>query len=73
MALKHQKAGHGPPYRLSYGLGGVQSQVCRASQLPEHRGIRARLVYAGEEFGLKDLKDCHEVRADEAEVRRRAV
>uniref|UniRef100_A0A671PMW3 Phosphoglucomutase-like protein 5 n=2 Tax=Sinocyclocheilus anshuiensis TaxID=1608454 RepID=A0A671PMW3_9TELE len=55
MALEHHKASH----RLGGGLGGTQSQVGCAPQIPEGSGVQARLIGGCEDFGLEDLEDCH--------------
>ncbi len=61
VALEHYQAGHRPSYGLGGSLGGLQSQVRCASQLPESRRIRLRLIYGREELGLIDLKNRHRV------------
>ncbi len=61
VALEHYQAGHRPSYGFSGSLGGSQSQVRCASQLPESRRIRLRLIYGREELGLIDLENRHRV------------
>ncbi len=60
-SLEHYQAGHRPSYGLGGSLGGSQSQVRCASQLPESRRIRLRLLYGREELGLIDLENRHRV------------
>ncbi len=61
VVLEHYQAGHRPSYGLGGSLGGSQSQVRCASQLPESRRIRLRLIYGREELGLIDLENRHRV------------